>query len=66
MAARLNTEQSGEETPVNRFGGWVHVEGAGLVHLAFVPAFSLDNIIYGAGPSVGDVAALMLDVGIRD
>ncbi len=64
-AARLNTEQALDESPINRFGGWVYVEGAGLVHLTFIPAFSVDKISFGAASSVGDAAALMLDAGVR-
>jgi hypothetical protein len=65
VAARLNTEQSLEDAPVNRFGGWAYVEGAGLVHLTFVPAFSIDKILFISGSSVGDVAAMMLDTWVR-
>ena len=65
VAARLNTEQSLEDPQVNRFGGWSYVEGAGLVHLSFLPASILDQIVHAASTSIGDVAALMLDVRTR-
>ena len=65
VAARLNTEQALEESSINRLGGWACIEGAGLVHLTFIPAVSLDKISFSAASSVGDAAALILDASVR-
>lgn len=65
LAARLNAAQAEPARPGNRFGGWTYAGELGLAHLTFVPAFVLDSIIAGAGPTIGDVAALMLDVHLR-
>jgi hypothetical protein len=65
VAGRLNTAQALEESPINRFGGWACIEGAGLVHLTFIPAVSLDKISVSAASSIGDAAALILDASVR-
>lgn len=65
LAAQLNAAQAVSTAPVNRFGGWTYADGLGLAHLTFVPAFVLDSIMADAGPTIGDVAALMLDPHLR-
>lgn len=64
-AGQLSREQAERRTPANRFGGWAYVDGPGLMHSTFVSAFAVDKITAAAGTSIGDVAALMIDVPTR-
>jgi hypothetical protein len=63
VASCLNAVQATDR--LNRFGGWTSVSDLGLVHLTFIPAFEIEKLIVDAGPTIGDVAALMIDVGTR-
>jgi len=65
LAAELNTEQALNPVSANAFGGWCYVHDAGLVHTTFVPAPPAEKIAASAGPTVGDVIALMAEVVVR-
>lgn len=65
LAVILNREQAMSSEPADRFGGWVYDPDLGMTHVTFVPAVLVDMLTSMAGPTIGDVAALMVDVGQR-
>ena len=65
FALFLNQEQATSTRPANYFGGWVYDQEAGLLHLTFLPGLLIDILTASAGPTIGDVAALMMDVPMR-
>lgn len=49
----------------NYFGGWVYDPEIGLIHSTFLPAMVVDAVISAAGPTIGEVAALMMEIPQR-
>lgn len=65
LAASLNREQATSGGPANRFGGWVYDQDLGMTHVTFLPALLVDMLTSMAGPTIGDIAALMVDAPQR-
>ena len=65
LAADLNREQAMSSEPANRFGGWVYDQDLGMIHHSFLPALLIDMLASMAGPTIGDVAAVMADIPQR-
>jgi len=64
LAAELNFRQA-KELHRNRLGGWIALEGLGLVHQTFIPAFVAEGLLRDAGSNIGDVIALILETRER-
>lgn len=64
LAAKLNQRQA-HELHRNRLGGWIALEGVGVVHQTFIPACVTEVLLGDARETIGDVTALMLEVTER-
>ena len=62
LTKMLNERQARSSSAVNRFGGWSYVPKLGLAHLTFVPALEIELLLAAAGSTIGNIAALMMDV----
>jgi len=62
LALFLNQEQALTHQVKNQFGGWIYDQDAGVLHLTFLPGLIVDQLISAAGPTIGDVAALMMEL----
>lgn len=65
LATFMNQAQGLPGNSGNYFGGWVYDEEIGLIHQTVLSAQVIDMLTFSAGPTIGDVAALMVDATHR-